>query len=249
MKRLAPLFFLVFLAGCTFHAVARPSGTGTPPPTAPGPAPVATLAPAPPPPAPTQAWVARPPAPVQRTPSQPVAPPAPAPYVPPVASPPPTATVVNPSPSEKQDRKRDRQFDKRSDWDKLGERWVTSGSERDVVAVGQKDGAFVALSIVVEHSALEVFGIVVEFGDGTTYSPDLRAVFRPGSTSHVFDLPGGARFVRKVTFQYGNLPSGGRAQLELWGLDAQRDDRDGRDGGGRRGRGHGYGRDKNRDRR
>jgi hypothetical protein len=32
----------------------------------------------------------------------------------------------------------------------------------------------------------------------------------------VIDLPGGARSIKKVEFRYGNLPGGGRAQLELW---------------------------------
>ena len=30
-------------------------------------------------------------------------------------------------------------------------------------------------------------------------------------------LPGGARAIKRVDFRYGNLPGGGKAQLELWG--------------------------------
>jgi hypothetical protein len=75
-----------------------------------------------------------------------------------------------------------------------------------------------------------MFDVVFEFGDGTTFSPNLRHVFGPGTQSRVIDLPGGARKIDKVHFRYGNLPGGGRAQVEVWGLDARDDDRDGRDG-------------------
>ena len=246
------------VAGCTFHAVAKPSATGQP-------QPVAQQAPAPytPPPAQTTPYYSPPapqPAPytpppptvVRRTPSEPVAPapagtvwrapPATAPGAPaPVVAAPVAAPAPAPYPDDKRDRKRDRQFDKHSDWDKLGERWVEGNVDRDTVAVGRSDGAYVALSIVVEHAPLEMFDIVVEFTDNTTFSPNLRYAFRPGATNYVIDLPGGARFMRRVSFRYGNLPGNGRAQVELWGLDARRDANDGRDGG-RPGRGRGRGR-------
>jgi hypothetical protein len=41
-------------------------------------------------------------------------------------------------------------------------------------------------------------------------------VFGQGSWSRDIDLPGGDRAIRKVEFRYGNLPGGGKAQLELW---------------------------------
>ncbi len=110
--------------------------------------------------------------------------------------------------------------------------------DRDTIAVGKKDGTFRAIAIVVEHSALEMFDLVITFGDGTTYSPNVRAVFGKDSASRVIDLPGDARFIKKVEFRYGNLPGGGKAQVELWGYDARHDDRDGRDGK-KHGRGHG----------
>jgi hypothetical protein len=138
------------------------------------------------------------------------------------------------------DKLSDRQFDRRSNWDKLGERWVEGRVDRDTIKVGKKDGAFVAFALVVEHSAVEVFDVVVTFGDGSTWSPNTRLVFGAGTTSRVIDLPGDARFIKKVEFRYGNLPGGGKAQVELWALDASRDAGDGRDGH-KGGHGHGHG--------
>jgi hypothetical protein len=102
-------------------------------------------------------------------------------------------------------------------WERLGERWVNGGVDRDVIHVGRAEGRFHRLQIVVEHSALEMFDMLIVFGDGSTYSPPTRLVFEPNTKSRVIDLPGGARVIRRVEFRYGNLPGGGRAQVELWG--------------------------------
>lgn len=102
------------------------------------------------------------------------------------------------------------------DWTKLGERWVDGVRDRDVITVGAHEGHFRRMMIVVEHSALEMFDVVVTFGDGTRFSPPTRHVFSPETRSHVIDLPGNDRVIRTVAFRYGNLPGGGRAQAEVW---------------------------------
>jgi hypothetical protein len=102
-------------------------------------------------------------------------------------------------------------------WERLGERWVNGGADRDVIHVGRAEGRFRRLQIVVENSALEMFDMQIVFGDGSTYSPPTRMVFERNTNSRVIDLPGGARVIRRVEFRYGNLPGGGRAQVELWG--------------------------------
>jgi hypothetical protein len=102
------------------------------------------------------------------------------------------------------------------DWTKLGERWVDGVRDRDVIAVGAGEGRYRRIMIVVEHSALEMYDVVVNFGDGSHFSPTTRHVFGADTRSHVIDLPGAQRVIRNVEFRYGNLPGGGRAQAELW---------------------------------
>jgi hypothetical protein len=104
----------------------------------------------------------------------------------------------------------------RGDWNKLGERWVDGVRDRDVISVGAHEGRYRRIMIVVEHSALEMFDVVVTFGDGTQFSPATRHVFSANTRSHVIDLPGNERVIRTVEFRYGNLPGGGRAEAELW---------------------------------
>jgi hypothetical protein len=120
--------------------------------------------------------------------------------------------------AERRDDRRDALIDAQSPWDKLGERWVNGAVDRDVIHVGRREGRFSRLQIVVEHSALEMFDMLVVFGDGSTYSPPTRLIFEQSARSRVIDLPGGARVIRRVEFRYGNLPGSGRAQVELWGV-------------------------------
>jgi hypothetical protein len=104
----------------------------------------------------------------------------------------------------------------RGDWTKLGERSVDGLHDRDVIQVGAHQGPYRRIMIVVENSAVEMFDVVVRFGDGTEFSPDTRHVFGPNTRSHVILLPGRERIIRSVEFRYGNLPGGGRAETELW---------------------------------
>ena len=119
-------------------------------------------------------------------------------------------------PEERRAAPREYRADYRGDWNKLGERWVDGTRDRDVIPVGAREGAYRRIMIVVEHSALEMYDVVVTFGDGTRFSPPTRHVFSADTRSHVIDLPGRDRVIRTVEFRYGNLPGGGRAQAELW---------------------------------
>jgi hypothetical protein len=118
---------------------------------------------------------------------------------------------------ERRDDARDRKIEETTKWDKLGERVVNGGGDRDAIVVGRDDGKLAAIQLKVEHSALELDDVVVTFGDGTTFSPKTKLVFGQGATSRVIDLPGGKRTIKRVDFKYANLPGGGRAQIELWG--------------------------------
>ncbi len=101
-------------------------------------------------------------------------------------------------------------------WEKLGERGVSGKVDRDNIFVGRGEGKFTALKIKVEDSAIEMFDVVVHFGDDTSFSPPTRMVFKAGETSNPIDL-GGKRVIRSVDFKYGNLPGGKNAKIELWG--------------------------------
>jgi hypothetical protein len=118
--------------------------------------------------------------------------------------------------NERRDDVRDQRVEDNSGWEKLGERVVQGRAEKDTIVVTAREGTFTRIKIVAEHSSLELWDLEVTFGDGDTFSPNTRLVFAKNHGSRVIDLPGGQRVIRKVEFRYGNLPGGGRAQLELW---------------------------------
>lgn len=98
----------------------------------------------------------------------------------------------------------------------LGERTVNGGADHDVIPVGRADGKFHEIMIVVERAPIEIDDLVVTFGNGEHYEPHTRLVFGRDTTSRSIDLPGGARFIRRVDFRYGNLVAGAHAKVELW---------------------------------
>jgi len=98
----------------------------------------------------------------------------------------------------------------------LGERFVNGGYDHDVIHVGRADGRFTSIMLVVENAPVEMFDVDVTFGNGERYRIPTRLVFGPESTTRQIGLPGGARFIRRVDFRYGNLPGGGQAKVELW---------------------------------
>jgi len=99
----------------------------------------------------------------------------------------------------------------------LGERTVNGGVDHDVIHVGRQDGQFHELMVVVERAPIEMFDMVVTFGNNERFDPHVRLVFGRDTTSRNIDLPGGARFVKRVDFRYGNLVAGTAAKVELWG--------------------------------
>ena len=123
--------------------------------------------------------------------------------------------------AERRDDRQDARFDANSPWDKLGELWVDGTSDRDAIAVTRGD-RYTSVKLVVEHSAVELYDVVIVFGNGEPFSPGMRMVFGANTTSRTIDLPGNVRAIQRVEFRYGNLPGGGKAQVEVWGLGNRR---------------------------
>jgi hypothetical protein len=103
-------------------------------------------------------------------------------------------------------------------WTQLGSTVADFKAERDRINVGGSQGAFREIMIAVDGSALEMRDIVVTFGDGSRFSPDLRARFEEGSRSRNINLPGDKRVIRQVEFAHRSLdPRTGRATVTLYG--------------------------------
>ena len=102
-------------------------------------------------------------------------------------------------------------------WEPLGSRRVSFAVDRDVIDVGAREGTFDAVRIEVDGGSLEMYNIRITFGNGDTWSPNTRVLFRQGSWSRVIDLPGPARVIGKIEFWYRSRLRRGQATVRVFG--------------------------------
>jgi hypothetical protein len=102
-------------------------------------------------------------------------------------------------------------------WTYLGEQLVHGKRDHDTIKVGKDAGVFNKITIVVEDSDLQMYDVIVKFGNGESFEPKTKLHFKEDSRTRAIDLPGNARWIEKVEFYYGNLGRRGKARVELWG--------------------------------
>jgi hypothetical protein len=102
----------------------------------------------------------------------------------------------------------------------LGERVVNFKADHDVIEVGNYEGFFRSLYFVVEKNDVEIFNIVVVYGNGERERIDTRLVFREGSRSRMVDLAGVKRRIRSIQFTYRTVGTWleGRARVVVYGV-------------------------------
>jgi hypothetical protein len=102
----------------------------------------------------------------------------------------------------------------------LGERTVDFRADHDVIGVGPYEGFFRSLNFQVEKNDVEIFNIVVVYGNGEREKIDTRLVFREGSRSRIIDLHGGKRRIQSIQFTCRTVGEKheGRARVVVFGL-------------------------------
>jgi hypothetical protein len=101
----------------------------------------------------------------------------------------------------------------------LGKRQVTFAVERDAMIFPAGTRPLRRLVLVVRMNDLEIYGIRIAFENGEDYEIDYRGKFLANRDSQIFDLPGGARRIRRIDFLYRSLArTARRAEVEFWGL-------------------------------
>ena len=103
-------------------------------------------------------------------------------------------------------------------WELLGTRTVSFGGDIDRIDVGRNEGLFRTIMFEVDSGAVEMRNVRVTFANGQTYSPLTELVFTDDERSRTIDLPGAARAIRSITFNYRSLRTGqGTATIRVWG--------------------------------
>lgn len=104
-------------------------------------------------------------------------------------------------------------------WEKLGQRRVNYGLDRDEILVTAREGRFTSIRLKAELAPINIHRCVVHFANGSTESfrfsgGDLAA----GQVSRNLDLPGNRRIITKVVFWYDTKNRARRrGRVELWG--------------------------------
>lgn len=106
-----------------------------------------------------------------------------------------------------------------SDYTLLGEEIANYQRETDRFAIGGERGVFRALKLEVERAAIQLFDVVVTFGNGQKRSLGRERRIDAGSAGYVLDLPGDGRRIKHVDVTYRSLrrSTGRRAIVELSG--------------------------------
>jgi hypothetical protein len=102
----------------------------------------------------------------------------------------------------------------------LGERMVDFKSDHDVINVSSAEGLFRSLYFVVEKNDLEVFNLLVVYGNGEKEKLDVRLMFKAGSRSRTVDLHGDQRRIESIQFTYRTVGAWreGKARMIVYGV-------------------------------
>jgi len=82
---------------------------------------------------------------------------------------------------------------------------------------GAAGSSYVTIPLKVTGNTVFMRDLHVTFSSGAGYDVPIRFLFLPGSSSRIIDLPGAARFIRRVDMTYSKLPGGGTAVVTLLG--------------------------------
>ncbi len=108
------------------------------------------------------------------------------------------------------------------DWSRLSVERVERERDRDVIELSRRDGRFDAILLRVRQSPIQLRRVSVVFGNGQRQDFDLPDVLRRGD-SDVLELRGRqGRFIDRIVLVYRDIGSPRRAQVEVWGRQAER---------------------------
>lgn len=103
-------------------------------------------------------------------------------------------------------------------WEKLGQRKVNYGLDKDEILVTAREGRFTAVKIMVKKSPINLHKAVIHFRNGSKQEINVRANIPAGGETRAVDIRGGKRIIQKVVFWYDTKGiQDKRAVVELWG--------------------------------
>lgn len=91
-------------------------------------------------------------------------------------------------------------------WEMLGEKKVDFNNDNDRIQVGKSEGRFREIQVRVKDAPVEIHSMVLTFGNGSTFEPNLKEKFRADSQSRPIELPGDRkRTIKEISFKYESI--------------------------------------------
>jgi hypothetical protein len=102
----------------------------------------------------------------------------------------------------------------------LGERRVDFHANRDTIDVGNYEGWFKSIYFEVEKNNIELFNMVIVYGDGQRERVETRLIFDDMTRSRIIRLKGGERRIRSIEFSYRTVGNWleGKAHVLVYGI-------------------------------
>ena len=98
-----------------------------------------------------------------------------------------------------------------SRWVVIGEKVVDFRADHDILKIGPDRGKFTGLKFRVKRAPIHVLNIKVNYGNGNSDQFVIGKRVPAGTESRVFGLPGDARVLRNIRFNY---KTGGRSNVK-----------------------------------
>lgn len=106
----------------------------------------------------------------------------------------------------------------RGNWERLGRQEVDFKGDHDRINVGRSEGKFRQLEIRVQGAPVEIRRMVVTFANDEKFDLKIRRRFDESTGSHVVDLPGDRRVIKRIDFDYVTPNRrAGKAIVEVYG--------------------------------
>lgn len=104
-------------------------------------------------------------------------------------------------------------------WEKLGQKKVNYGLDKDQIVVTARDGKFKAIKLAFKGGKMNMHKCVIHYANGEKQNVSLKKNYSAGDESRRIDLKGNRRIISKVVFWYDtkNLARK-KATVVLWGL-------------------------------
>ena len=103
-------------------------------------------------------------------------------------------------------------------WDFLGSRTVDFKLDHDEIVVTGHEGKFDAIKIKVTRAPINMYKVVVHFGNGGEQNLEIANNFTPGSESRTINLKGEDRVIKRISFWYDTKKKATKkAIVEVWG--------------------------------